>query len=210
MCLRIPPTYLTHTFWHAPVVILFLSPFVPCFQRSQRLTLNSFFLVGRDKLGWVAASQPTEITNHPVISTALGKRKRSSTTSAGAPEPDEPALPPATEQATTDVFERSRAPLAKRRLTLGQLAAFRRDPPSLVNKSFLCHLPGAADGGPGDGGSGPSAEQRDNELFFEVVGYMTRPSYVMCVLFEGSNTPNQLTVKGTMELVENSQLVVDH
>ncbi len=94
-----------------------------------------------------------------------------------------------------------------RRLMPEQLAAFRRDPPSLVNKSFLCHLPGATDDDAGDGGSGPSAEQRDNELFFGVVGYMTWPNYVMCVLFEGSSTPNQLTVKGTMELVKNSQLV---
>ncbi len=141
-----------------------------------------------------------------MVSTTLGKRKRSST-SASAPDPDEPALPPATEQATTNVFERPAAPLAVRRLMPEQLAAFRRDPPSLVNKSFLCHLPGATDDDAGDGGSGPSAEQRDNELFFGVVGYMTWPNYVMCVLFEGSSTPNQLTVKGTMELVKNSQLV---
>jgi hypothetical protein len=182
---------------------------LPHVLRSRRLTWRDAnalsFSGGRDELGWVAASQPAEITDHPVVSTALRKRKRCST-SASAPEPDELALPPATEQATTDVFERPSAPLAKRRLTLGQLAAFRRNPPSLVNNAFLCHLPGAADDDAGDGGRRSTAEQRDNELFFEVVGYMTRPNYVMCVLFEGSSMPNQLTVKGTMELVENSQV----
>ncbi len=59
----------------------------------------------------------------------------------------------------------------------------------------------------GDTGSGPTTEQRDNELFFDVVSNMTRPNHVMCVLFECSSIPNQLTVEGTMELVANSKFV---
>jgi hypothetical protein len=92
-----------------------------------------------------------------------------------------------------------------RSLTPRQLANFRRNPPSLVDKSLLCRLPDTADNATDDS-RGPTEPPHD-DLFFQLVGYLTRPKYVMCVIFEGSNTPNQLTVKGTMELVASSQLV---
>ncbi len=145
------------------------------------LNALSIFLVGRDKLRWVAASQPAKVKNHPVVLTALGKCKRVSTsTSASSPEPDKLALTPTTALATTDFFARQSSPLTKRRLMPGRLAVFQCNPPSLVSNAFFCHLPGTAnddDDDIGHSGSGPTAEQHDNNnLFFEVVAYMTRPN----------------------------------
>ncbi len=127
-----------------------------------------------------------------MVSTALRERS-----SAGASESDEPAPQPATEQATTEAFERPPAPLAMRRLTPRRLADFHRNPPSLVDKSFLCSLPDTADNA-ADNSSGPTEPHHD-DLFFQVVGYMKRPKYVMCVLFEGRIKPNQQKVNETME-----------